>query len=240
MMKKKTFPWLRILVHLFGVLPLARLGIDALAGGLSINPIQEIEQRLGRAALYFLIASLAVTPLTTLSGWRALAPRRRALGLYAFLYASLHFTVFAAIDYGFDLVEIGRLVVEKPFILLGLSTGLLLLPLAITSFDLFMRKMGKRWKKLHRLVYLAGVAVIFHYALAKKGDLFALQGDILKPILWGVLLLCLFILRIPAVRRGVSAWRQKLTGFPVSRKQTGRESPPEAGRAEDPARQDGG
>lgn len=209
-MKSKKFPWLRILVHVLGWLPLAWLGFDALTGRLSVNPIQDIEQRLGRAALYFLVATLAVTPLTTLTGLRDLPPRRRALGLYTFLYASLHFITFVAIDYGFDLPEIARLTVEKPYILVGLLTGLILLPLAVTSFDHFMRKMGKRWKLLHRLVYLAGLTVILHYAWAKKGDLFTLSGDIVKPLLWGLVVALLLVLRLPAVRKWISATRQKI------------------------------
>lgn len=200
---------LRWLVHLLGVWPLASIGWAAWTGGLSVNPIQEIEQRLGRAALYFLVASLAVTPLTTLTGWRALPPRRRALGLYAFLYASLHFAVFAALDYGFDLTEILRLTGEKPFILLGFSAGLLLVPLAITSFNYFMRKMGKRWKQLHRLIYLIAPIVVVHYGWAKKGTFFALRGEVLQPLLWGLLVILLLVLRLPAVRRAIARLRQR-------------------------------
>ena len=155
----------------------------------------------------FLVASLAVTPIITLTGWHALQPRRRALGLYAFLYASLHFFTFAVLDYGFDLREISRLVLEKPFILLGFAAGSMLLLLAITSFDFFMRKMGKRWKSLHRLLYAAGIVVIFHYALARKGNLLTLSGDILKPLLWGLLVVLLLVLRLPAVRKWVSRLR---------------------------------
>ncbi len=203
--------WLRWVVHLLGILPLASIGWAAWTGGLSVNPIQDIEQRLGRAALYFLVASLAVTPLITLTGWGFLAPRRRALGLYAFLYASLHFAVFAALDYGFDLAEILRLTGEKPFILLGFSAGLPLVPLAITSFDVFMRRMGKRWKQLHRLVYLIVPLVILHYGWAKKGTLFALRGDILQPLLWGALALVLLLLRLPPIRRAVARLRQRIS-----------------------------
>lgn len=202
--------WLRWFVHLLGVWPLAAIGWNAWQGNLSVNPIQEVEQRLGRTALYFLLASLAVTPLTTLTGWRALPPRRRALGLYAFLYAGLHFATFVALDYGFDLPEILRLTGEKPFILVGFSAGFLLVPLAITSFDHFIRKMGKRWKRLHRFVYIIAPLVIVHYGWAKKGDFFALRGDILQPLLWGILLLLLLVLRIPAIRQTVSALRRKI------------------------------
>ncbi|MEZ0396085.1 MAG: protein-methionine-sulfoxide reductase heme-binding subunit MsrQ [Anaerolineales bacterium] len=203
--------WLRWMVHLLGVWPLTALAWDAWQGNLSVNPIQEVEQRLGRAALYFLVASLAVTPLTTLTGWRALPPRRRALGLYAFLYASLHFAVFAGLDYGFDLPEILRLTGEKPFILLGVSAGLLLTPLAVTSFDVFMRKLGKRWKRLHRLVYVIAPLVIVHYGWAKKGDFFALRGEVLQPLLWGLLVVLLLLLRLPAVRRAIAHLRRRVS-----------------------------
>lgn len=225
MRQKKPFPFLRILVHVLGAAPLVFTLAAALTGHLGANPIQDVEQRLGRTALYFLVGTLAVTPITTLTGWQALLPRRRALGLYTFLYACLHFLVFIAIDYGFDFVEIGRLILEKPFILLGVLTGLLLLPLAVTSFDRFTRAMGKNWKWLHRLVYIAGVMVIIHYAWAKKGNLFSLQGDILKPLLWGLLVILLLVLRIPAVRKAVIMWRQSLTEKARQKRQRGRELP---------------
>jgi sulfoxide reductase heme-binding subunit YedZ len=208
MKQKETSPLLRILVHLLGVTPLVIILATALSGGLSVNPIQDIEQRLGRSALYLLVATLAVTPLTTLFGWHSLALHRRKLGLYAFMYFSLHFITFAVVDYGLNLQEIFRLTLEKPFILLGSLAGFILLLLAITSFDFFMRKMGKRWKKLHRLVYIASLAVIFHYALSQKGDIFSLQGNILKPLVWGMVVVLLLVLRLPWVRRKISSLRQ--------------------------------
>lgn len=215
---------LRILVHLLGILPLGLILYLGLTGGLSFNPIQDIEQRLGRAALYFLLASLAVTPMATLTGWRILPPRRRALGLYSFLYAGLHFITFAVVDYGLDIGELGRLVVEKPYIVVGLGTGIILLVLAVTSFDVFKRKMGKKWKTLHRLVYIAGVLVIFHYAWARKGDLFTLQGDILKPLLWGILLIFLLVMRIPFVKRFVIKGRQAMVEKGINRHSRRREN----------------
>ncbi len=210
MQQKKSYPWLRLFVHLLGIFPLASIIYSGFTGGLGVNPIQELEQRLGRAALYLLVATLSITPLVTLTGWHILRPRRRALGLYSFFYASLHFATFIAVDYGFDFREIGRLVFEKPFIMLGLVTGLMLLPMAVTSFDYFIRRMGKRWKSLHQLVYLAGVTAILHYAWAKKGDLFSLSGDISKPLLWGLLVVILLVLRIPTVRRWIIGWRQRI------------------------------
>ncbi len=207
-MEKRKRSLVRVLVHLLGALPLALLLAAALTGRLSYNPIQDVEQRLGRAALYFLVASLAITPLITLTGWNFLQPPRRTLGLYAFLYASLHFLTFALVDYGLDLGEISRLVVEKPYILAGFTAGLILLPLAVTSLDQLKRKMGKNWKTLHRMVYLAGLVVILHFAWARKGSLATLSGDITAPLLWGLLVVGLLLMRLPVVRRWLSQRRQ--------------------------------
>ncbi len=201
---------LRPFIHLLGLLPLFHLAFLWLTDGLTFNPIQFVEQFFGRAALNLLVVSLAVTPLVTLSGWRQISRHRRALGLYAFLYFSLHFLTFLALDYAFDLREILRLVVEKPFIIVGVLAGLILLVLAFTSFKVWMKRMGKNWQRLHKLVYLAGGLVILHYALAVKGSLATLSGDILKPLLMGALVALLLILRIPAVRRFVIRFRQRI------------------------------
>lgn len=206
------FSWKKIprpLVHLLGLLPLVHLFILWQTRGLTVNPIQFVEQFLGRAALNLLLLSLSVTPLVTLTGWRILNRHRRALGLYAFLYFSLHFLVFLVLDYGLDLAEVLRLLVEKPFIIAGALAGLVLAALAFTSFKIWMRKMGKNWGRLHRLVYVAAVLVILHYALAVKGSLLTLSGDILRPLVMGGILAILLILRIPPVRRFVASWRQR-------------------------------
>lgn len=208
--RSRKFPWLQLAVHLLGWYPLARLMLDFATDGLTVNPIQEIEQRLGRTALYFLIASLSVTPLNTLSGWRSILERRRALGLYTFLYASLHVLTFTGLDYGFNFAQILALLTTKTYIIAGALAFSLLLPLAVTSFDYFIRRMKKKWKRLHRLAYPAGLVVILHFAWSKKGNLFTLSGDILKPLLWGLVLILLLVLRLPPVRRWVSAKRQQL------------------------------
>jgi sulfoxide reductase heme-binding subunit YedZ len=212
-MKKARFTPLQIAVHILGWLPLGITVFDGFMNNLSVNPIQDIEQRLGRYALYFLIASLACTPLNTLFGWREMIKRRRALGLYAFMYAAMHVTFFVGVDYGFDLGEILRQVVEKPYILMGLTAACILLPLAITSFQWFKKKMGRGWQSLHRMVYLAGIVVIIHYAWSKKGDLFSLSGDIVRPLLLGLLVAILLIFRIPVVRQRVAGLRQRVGAF---------------------------
>ena len=201
---------LRILVHLLGILPLVYLIYAYFSNRLTINPVQELEQVLGRIAIYWLVATLAVTPLYTLTGWRDLPGRRRAVGLYAFLYTCLHLLVFFGLDYAFNFVQIWNLVTGKLYTLVGVLAMLLLIPLAVTSFDYFIRTMGRNWKRLHWLVYPAVVVSILHYALAQKGDLFSLQGNILKPFLWLLLTAFLLALRFPSVRKWVSGARRKL------------------------------
>jgi len=206
---KPKITWLQVVILILGWLPLAWILFLYFTGRLSVNPIQDIEQRLGQFAVYFLIASLACTPMHTLTGWREPLKRRRALGLYCFLYASLHVLTFLGLDYGFNLQLILGIVLKKPYAFVGLTTFLLLLPLAITSFRWWQKKLGRKWTSLHRLVYLAGVLDILHYAWAKKGNLFTLSGDILQPLGWGLLLLLLLALRIPPVRRWASGLRHR-------------------------------
>ncbi len=207
---KPKITWLQGIVHALGWLPLAWIYYAYFAGRLSINPIQDIEQRLGRIAVYFLIATLACTPFSTLFGWREFLQRRRALGLYAFLYMSLHVLVFADLDYGFNFSQVFTLITQKLYLIVGTIALLMLIPLAITSFDYFIRRMGKNWKRLHWLIYPSAIVSLLHYALAQKGNLFALRGNILKPFLLGVLLVLLLVLRIPSVRSWISGVRQKV------------------------------
>lgn len=207
---KPKITWLQGSVHFLGWLPLGWISYAFFAGKLSINPIQDIEQRLGRIGVYFLVATLTCTPLGTLFGWREFPKRRRALGLYSFLYMSLHVLIFIGLDYGFNISQVFTLITEKLYLIVGTVALLLLIPLAVTSFDYFIRSMGKNWKRLHWLIYPAAIASLLHYALAQKGDLFALRGNILKPFLLGLLLVLLFILRIPPVRRWVSGVRRKV------------------------------
>ncbi len=209
-MKKTHFPWLRILVHLLAWLPLVYLGYAFYANKLTINPVQDLEQILGRIAIYWMVATLAVTPLYTLTGLRDLPGRRRAVGLYAFLYTCLHLLVFFGLDYAFKFTQIWDLVTGKVYLLVGVLAVLLLIPLAVTSFDYFIRAMGRNWKRLHWLVYPAVVVSILHYALAQKGDLFTLRGNILRPFLWLLLTTVLLVLRLASVRKWVSRMRRKL------------------------------
>lgn len=203
----KRYTPLQIFIHLGAWFPIARLVFEALTGGLTANPIQHIEQRTGRAALTLLFLSLAATPLHTLFGWKEPLQRRRALGLYAFMYATIHVIIFADLDYGLAWSFIYQTVIQKPYLLVGAAAFFLLIPLAITSFDLWKKRLGKNWKRLHKAVYFIAPLVVLHYAWGKKGNFFALQGDILLPLVYGVILLLLMILRLPVVRRLIAAVR---------------------------------
>jgi sulfoxide reductase heme-binding subunit YedZ len=211
---KKPSTLVRILFHVVCGLPLAWILYAYFGGRLSVNPIQDIEQQLGHYALYFLFATLAITPLHTLFGWRQPLKFRRALGLYCFLYASLHVLAFSGLDYGFNLQLIAGIVIKKPFAILGMLAFLLLLPLAVTSFGSWRRRLAHRWTNIHRLVYLAGILVVLHYAWARKGNLFSLSGDIQRPLAWGLLLLVLLSLRVSPIRRWVDDLRQRFARQP--------------------------
>lgn len=202
-MKKLHLTPLRIIVHLGGWLPLGYLAYNLFTDNLTANPIQAIEQRTGIYALTFLLLSLACTPGASILGWRELTQRRRALGNYAFLYAALHVFTFFVIDYGLNLATVWRDVRNKSYIIFGALAFSLLLPLAITSFDYWMKRLGKNWKRLHRLVYLIAPLAAAHYMLAVKGSVTRLQGDIVQPIIYGALIALLLILRIPALKRGL-------------------------------------
>ena len=201
---------LRILIHLIAWLWMALLVWDYASGNLTVNPIQAATQRTGKTALVFLILSLSCTPLNTLFGWRQVLRVRRTLGLYAFWFAAIHLSIFIGLDYGFDINLLWMELTQKRFVLVGAGAFLILLALAVTSYKYWMKRLGKNWKKLHRLVYGAGGLVVLHYAWAKKGDLFSLQGDILQPFLFGVLLVFLLVVRLPVVRATIQHWRTSL------------------------------
>jgi len=210
---KPAIDWLRIGVHVIGSLSLIMLIVRWQTTGLTFNPIQFIEQYLGRAAINMLVLSLAVTPVVTLTGWRKLSKHTRTLGLYTFFYFSLHFLTFAVVDYGLNFREIFKLMIEKPFIIIGSTAGLILLALATTSFKYWMKRLGKRWKKLHRLVYLVGALAVLHNAMALKGSLTNLSGNIVRPLVLGALITLLLILRIPPVKRWASSLRQHVRSY---------------------------
>jgi methionine sulfoxide reductase heme-binding subunit len=209
-MKKPRYTLLQIIVHIGGWAPAAVIAFNFFARRLTANPIQAIEQQTGIQALTFLLMSLACTPLSSVFGWHELTQRRKALGNYAFLYATIHVTTFVWLDYGLDLLAIWRDVGTKWYILIGLSAFLLLLPLAFTSFTYWQKRLGKNWKRLHRLVYIISPLVAIHFLLSVKGDLFRLSGNIAQPLLYGSIALILLILRIPRIKNTLIGLRTRM------------------------------
>ena len=181
----------KTLVHLLALVPLAillwqvwdvaRTGGDALGA----DPVAEIEHRLGLWALRFLMLALAITPLRQLSGKPVLARFRRMLGLYAFFYASLHLAAYLGLDLRGYWTQIFEEIAKRPYITVGFAAWLLLLPLAITSTVGWIRRLGRNWARLHRLVYAIGVLAVLHFWWLVKSDIRepALYAGILAVLL---------------------------------------------------------
>lgn len=189
------------MIHLCAWAPLAWLGWAAATNNLTVNPIQAATQRTGQLALIFLLVSLACTPLNTYLGFHQAIKLRRMIGLYAFMIATIHFSIFIGIDYRLDWNQIVDTILEKRFTLVGAGALIILTALAATSFPWWKKHLGKNWRRLHRFVYLAGYLVILHFAWARKGDIFRLTGDVTAPLIAAIGLTILMILRIPALRR---------------------------------------
>jgi sulfoxide reductase heme-binding subunit YedZ len=192
---------LRVIVHLGAWLPLLLLFIDYYTGRLSVNPILDLEQRTGRTALTLVLLSLSCTPLHTLFGWRDILRHSRTLGLYAFMVAAIHLSIFLILDYGLNFAQILVDAAIKPFIIVGAAAFLILLLMALTSFDTSKVWLGRNWKRLHRLIYLAAALAILHYFWGLKGDIFRLQGDITRPLVYFSIFLVLLLLRLRPIRK---------------------------------------
>ena len=163
---------IKAVVFLLALGPLARLvlaGTMGAFGGLGANPVEFVTRSTGTWTLVFLCITLAVTPARRLTGWNWLQRLRRMLGLFAFYYGALHFTTYFWFDQWFDLAAIVKDIVKRPFITVGFAAFLLMIPLALTSTDAMVRRLGRRWGKLHRLVYAVAIAAILHYWWHKAG-----------------------------------------------------------------------
>jgi sulfoxide reductase heme-binding subunit YedZ len=186
------------------LLPLAFLlaSAFAVAGmGLGANPVEKLLHELGRWGLKFLLLTLSISPLRRLTGWNWLIGYRRMLGLFAFFYIVLHFGVYAVLDQGLAIGAIGEDILKRPYITLGMAALLMLIPLAATSTKGMMRRLGKRWQKLHRLVYVIAIAGVWHFYWQVK-------LDALDPILYALVLAALLGERI--YRAHVGRARQRM------------------------------
>lgn len=162
---------LRAAAVALGLAPLVWLGASAATDGLGANPIEAITHFTGKWALRFLLLCLCVTPLRRLTGWRPLTLERRTLGLFAFFYALLHLSTYVVLDRELDLATVTEDVLERPYITVGFSSFLILLALALTSTRAAARRLGRRWKRLHRSVYIAAIGAVVHFLWLVKSDL---------------------------------------------------------------------
>ncbi|WP_296754728.1 protein-methionine-sulfoxide reductase heme-binding subunit MsrQ [Thiobacillus sp.] len=180
---------LKVGVFLICLLPLARLVYLGVAGGLGANPIEFVTHSTGTWALTGLMVTLSITPLRHLTGQPDLVRYRRMLGLFAFFYACLHFVTYVWLDQFFDLAAIAKDIVKRPFVTVGFAAFILLIPLAATSNHAMMRRLGRRWQRLHRLIYLIALLGVVHY-------LWLVKKDLTEPLIYGGILALLLALRL--------------------------------------------
>jgi sulfoxide reductase heme-binding subunit YedZ len=201
-MPPRSLPWWKPTtktgLHLLLALPVLFLvlrgalefqGIDFM-GGLGVNPIEAVIRNLGDWALRILILALAVTPVRRLTGWPQIARYRRMIGLWAFAYVTMHLLCYVVLDQFFDWASIWKMIVKSKFILVGMLAFALLLPLAVTSTNGMIRRLGAaRWRRLHKLAYVAGVCGAIHY-------IWMVKADITQPMIYMVILLTLLAMRV--------------------------------------------
>jgi len=193
---KSFFRLTKPLVFLTCLLPLVILSLrtfELVAMSLGANPVEELLHEFGRWGLKFLLLTLTITPLRRWTGWGWLLRFRRMLGLYAFFYIVLHFLTYAVLDQGLAISLIIEDVIKRPYITLGMTGFVLLIPLAVTSTRGMMRRLGKRWVELHRLVYLIAILGVWHFYWQVK-------LDTLEALVYAVILTVLLATRIEKFR----------------------------------------
>ena len=187
-------------VFLACLIPLGQLLYNAWTNDLTANPIEFITHFTGDWTLIFLLATLSVTPLRKILGWNEVIKFRRMLGLFAFFYAMLHFSTYMVLDHFFDFQAITKDIVKRPYVTAGFTGLMLMIPLAITSTAAMIRKLGKRWQQLHRLVYITAIAGVIHFYWLVK-------ADIRRPVQYGAILALLLGYRLVVI------WSQRWPSF---------------------------
>ena len=187
------------LIFLAALLPLGRLVWLGFTNDLGANPIELITRSTGTWALVFLCLTLAMTPLRLLTNQVVWIRYRRMLGLFSFFYACLHFSIWLWLDLDWNLLEMGKDVIKRPFITMGFLSFVMLIPLALSSNHWMQRKLGRRWAQLHRMVYLIAITVILHYWWHKAG-----KNDLDTVSIYALIVILLLSCRIPYVRKRLS------------------------------------
>jgi sulfoxide reductase heme-binding subunit YedZ len=201
---------IKAVIFALGLIPVAKMAYLTISGQL-VEPLEHITRGTGDWVLYFLCITLAVTPLRKFTGWNWLVKLRREIGLFAFFYAFLHFMTFLWFDHFFDVTEMWKDVLKRPFITVGFIAFVLLIPLAVTSTNGMIKRLGgKRWQWLHRLIYIIAPLGILHFWWMKAG-----KHDFEQPIIFGTVVAVLLGLRLywklvkPAPRTPLASERQQ-------------------------------
>lgn len=201
--RKKSGQRLTWLTHIGALLPLAVLLWEFQSNNLGVDPVREILFHTGTTSLVLLVLSLAVTPIKTVFGWNQIVRLRRPLGLYAFFYVCLHLLTFVGLDYAFNLTFLISGILEQWYVLVGFSAFLLLIPLAITSTKSWQWRLGKRWKKLHKLNYVIIILALIHFVWLVK-------NVYIEPGIYAGIVALLFLARWNAVKKKLLRWQRKI------------------------------
>lgn len=198
-MKQEDARFVKAIIFVNSLVPVALLAWDAARGNLGANPLEYATRTTGMLTLIFLMMSLAVTPLRKITGWNWLGMNRRVLGLYAFFYGALHFLTYIWFDRFFNLKSTLGDVVQRPFIAIGFASFLIMIPLALTSTNSMVKRLGgRRWNRLHKAVYLAAILGATHYWMLVK-------SDIRLPVTFALVLALLLGYRIFAANRATKS-----------------------------------
>ena len=207
------FGWLKAGVFLAALVPFAVIAAAVWSGDLGANPVETVLHHFGEWALRLLLVTLAITPLRRLTGWNQAVRLRRMLGLFAFFYASVHIATYVVLDRSLLVEEILDDLTERPYIMVGFAAFVLLVPLAATSTNAMIRRLGgRRWRALHRIVYAAAAGGVIHYWWLVK-------ADVREPVIYAAVLLVLLVLRYPPVvpfLRSLPARRRRAAPRPQS------------------------
>lgn len=202
----RTLTFVRATVFALCLVPFSLLAWRTLQGHLGANPVETMLRFLGTWTLVLLLVTLTITPLRRLTGWAWLIRLRRMLGLFAFFYASLHVVAWVWLDHWFDWPAMIEDVVKRPYLTFGFLAFVGMLPLAATSTQAMMRRLGRRWQQLHRIVYAVAVLGVLHFVFHKLA-----KNDLAQPLIYGSVLAILLGVRV------LHAWRVRRTATPLRR-----------------------
>ena len=206
MMRERRIATIKVGVFAAALAPFSALVYEGFTDALGANPVETITHTTGEWTLRLLLVTLAITPLRRLTGWVWLTRLRRMVGLFAFFYLMLHFATYAVLDASLDLAYVVEDVADRLYITAGFAAFVMLVPLAATSTNAMVRRLGPvRWRRLHRLVYAAGICGVLHY-------LWLVKADLREPLVYSAILAVLLAARLPVIANRLKPRRSRGTG----------------------------